>query len=215
MFLAIIAIVLAATGGGALDTVTGWLRDEHDRLPWYVIRITGWLAYLALAASVIYGLLLSTKVLDAIAQRTISFTLHQDLSSIGLGLALVHAAVLLIDRSVPFTPAEVVVPLIAPYRPEWVAFGQVALALTIVLVASFYLRRRIGQARWRRLHYVSFVAFLAMTVHGLMAGTDSETAWARWAMTAMLVVVGTLLVVRTASAAVRRRPGGEPDRSSS
>ena len=146
LFLVDIAIVLAVTGADAIDAATTWFRDEYQRLPWYVIRISGWLAYLALTASVIYGLLLSTRVLDAIAQRTVSFTLHQDLSVIGLALALVHAAVLMIDRSVPYTPVEVVIPFIGPYRPIWVAFGQLALALTIVLVASFYLRRRMGQA---------------------------------------------------------------------
>jgi predicted ferric reductase len=211
LFVAIVAIVLGATGADAIDAVSTWFRDEYQRLPWYVIRVSGWLAYLALAASVIYGLLLSTKLLDAIAQRTISFTLHQDLSSIGLALALVHAAVLVIDRSVPFTPVQVVIPLIGPYRPVWVAFGQLALALTIVLVASFYLRRRMGQANWRRLHYVSFIAYLAMTVHGLMSGTDSGTAWAQAAYVGSLVLVGALLAFRVVSAFVGGGPEKKPD----
>jgi DMSO/TMAO reductase YedYZ heme-binding membrane subunit len=210
LFLAIIAMVFLATGTNAIDAVGAWFRDEYQRLPWYVIRVTGWLAYLALAGSVVYGLLLSTKVLDAIAQRTVSFTLHQDLSSIGLALALVHATVLMIDRSVPFTPAHIVIPLAGPYRPVWVAFGQLALALTLVLVASFYLRRRMGQANWRRLHYVSFVAYLAMTVHGLMAGTDSGTAWAVVAYLGSLLLVGALVAYRVASSVVGRHPAKEP-----
>ena len=45
-----------------------------------------------------------------LAQRTVTFTLHQDLSGIGLGLAMVHAAVLMIDTSVPYSPIEVLVP---------------------------------------------------------------------------------------------------------
>ena len=147
-------------------------------LPWYVTRISALLAYLALTASVVYGLLLSTKLLDRIAHRAVSFTLHQDLASVGLALALVHAAVLMIDRSVPYTPLEVVVPFIGPYEPLWVGMGQVALGLTIAVLVSFYLRRRIGQKAWRQLHYVSFLAFLAATVHGLMAGTDSGAPWA-------------------------------------
>jgi predicted ferric reductase len=208
-----VAIVLAATGPDAFDAVTGWVRDEYERLPWYLIRLSGWLAYLALTVSVIYGLLLSTKVLDAIAQRTISFTLHQDLASIGLCLGLVHAAVLMIDRSVPFTPVEVVVPLLAPYRPLWVAFGQLALGLSVVLVGSFYVRRRIGQATWRRIHHVSFLAFVAMTVHGVMSGTDSGTSWARWGYLVPLAMVAFLLTYRVVqSLAARRDPrsGAQP-----
>ncbi len=94
----------------------------------------------------VYGLLLSTKILDRIAHRAVSFTLHQDLSSIGLALALVHAAVLMIDRSVPYSPLEVVVPFSGPYRPLWVGVGQLTLALTLVVLLSFYVRKRIGAA---------------------------------------------------------------------
>ena len=66
-----------------------------------------------------------------------------------------------------------------------------------------------GQARWRQLHYVSFLAYLAMTVHGLMAGTDSETAWARAVTIGSLVIVGALLAIRVASALGRGRLDGE------
>ena len=209
LFLSIIAVVLSATGATAIDAATTWFHAEYQRLPWYVIRITGWLAYLALAASVIYGLLLSTRILrrDRAADRLVHAAPGS--SSIGLGLALVHAAVLMIDRSVPFTPAEIVIPLIGPYRPTWVLFGQLALALTIVLVASFYLRRRMGQSSWRRLHYVSFIAYVAMTAHGLMTGTDSGTAWAQVAYGGSLVLVGVLTAWRIATALVAGRQGRE------
>jgi DMSO/TMAO reductase YedYZ heme-binding membrane subunit len=205
LFLAAIVIVLAGTGAAALDAIVGWLNLEHDRLPWYLTRISALLAYLALAASVVYGLLLSTKLLDRIAHRAVSFTLHQDLASVGLALALVHAAVLMIDRSVPYTPLEVVVPFIGPYQPQWVAMGQLAMALTIVVLGSFYVRRRIGQKAWRQVHYLSFMAFLAATVHGLMAGSDSGEAWAFAMYLAATASVVFLFVYRIVMAVVARR----------
>jgi DMSO/TMAO reductase YedYZ heme-binding membrane subunit len=205
LFMAAAVIVLAATSGAALDAVIGWLSLEHDRVPWYVTRISALLAYLALTASVVYGLLLSTKLLDRIAHRAVSFTLHQDLASVGLALALVHAAVLMVDRSVPYTPLEVVVPFIGPYEPLWVGMGQIALGLTIAVLASFYLRRRIGQKAWRQLHYVSFLAFLAATAHGLMAGTDSGAPWAFAGYVAAIAAVAFLLAYRIVMAMAARR----------
>ena len=62
-------------------------RRTRQSLVWLFERVFAWLAYIAVAGSVIYGLLLSTKLLDAIAHRPISFSLHQDLAAIGLGLA--------------------------------------------------------------------------------------------------------------------------------
>ena len=44
-----------------------------------------------------------------------------------------------------------------------------------IVVGSFYVRRQIGQRAWRTLHYVTFLAFLGATAHGVMAGTDSGT----------------------------------------
>ena len=205
LFGAAVAAILATTGGGAIDAAGSWLAAEQDRLPWYATRLLGLLAYLAVSASVTYGLLLSTGILDAVAQRTVSFTLHQDLSAIGLGLALVHAAMLTLDRSVPYTVAEVFLPLIGPYRPVWVAMGQLALLITVVVVASFSLRKRMGQKRWRTLHYVSFLAFVAATAHGLMAGTDTAATWALWGYLLATALVVFLTAYRIVLAVATRR----------
>ncbi len=214
LLVTLLIVVLAGTSGQALDAVAGWLRDEFDRLPWYATRTTALLAYLALTGSVIYGLLLSTKILDAIAHRAVSFTLHQDLASIGLALALVHAAVLMIDRSVSYSPAEVLVPFSGPYRPLWVGLGQLALIASGVVLFSFYFRKRIGQGAWRRLHYLSFLAFLGATAHGLMAGSDTQAAWVFWGYMAMTATVVFLVAYRIVLSVGAKMAAAEPARSS-
>ena len=196
LFIVAVTAVVLASGGGALEALGSWLTVEHDRLPWYATRLLGMLSYLAISGSVVYGLLLSTGILDVIAQRTVTFTLHQDLSGIGLGLAMVHAAILMIDTSVPYTPVEILVPFAGPYRPIWVGVGQLALYLTAIVMGSFYLRKRIGQKRWRTLHHVTFLAFLGATAHGLMAGTDTAAAWAFWMYLTATAFVVFLLVYR-------------------
>lgn len=204
LFTALALIIVAGTGGAALAALAGWLRDEYERLPWYTTRITALLAYLALTGSVVYGLLLSTKILDRVAHRAVSFALHQDLASVGLALALVHAAVLMIDRSVPYSPVEVIVPFSGPYRPLWVGIGQLTLGISIVVLSSFYVRRRIGQKTWRQLHYLSFLAFVGATAHGLMAGTDTQAPWVVLGYVVMAAIVALLLMYRIALAATAR-----------
>jgi len=44
--------------------------------------------------------------------------------------------------------------------------------LMLVLATSFKARRRIGQRRWRQLHYASFAAFSLALWHGLTTGSD-------------------------------------------
>jgi DMSO/TMAO reductase YedYZ heme-binding membrane subunit len=193
-------LIVGATGPRAWDQASGWLRDEYERLPWYVTRVSALLSYLALSASTIYGLLLSTKLLDRIAHRPISFTLHQDLAGIGVALALVHAAILMIDRSMPYSPLEVLMPFAGPYRPVWVGVGQIALALAMLVMLSFYVRKRIGTRAWRAIHHLSFLAFAGATAHGLMAGSDTSASWVYAGYLTLMVIVVFLSTYRVAIA---------------
>lgn len=204
LFIMAVTLVVLAFAGPAIESIRSFLTVEHDRLPWYATRLLALLSYLAITGSVVYGLLLSTGIVDAIAHRTVSFTLHQDLSGIGLGLAMVHAAVLMIDTSVPYTPLEVLVPFAGPYEPFWVGIGQLSLYLTAIVMLSFYARKRIGQKRWRTLHYVTFLAFLGATFHGLMAGTDSSAPWAFGMYLAAATTVVFLTVYRMVLAIAAR-----------
>ena len=185
-------------------------------LSWYLERQTAFLAYLAITASVVYGLLLSTKLLDVIAHRPISFALHQDLAAFGLGLAGIHGTLLGLDRTIHFSLADLAVPFASPYRPLWVGVGQLAFYLTLAIVLSFSARRRIGQRRWRSLHYVTFMAFVGSTVHGVLSGTDSATPWAWWIYVGATVAVVFLVTVRlTLSVGGRPADGGPQGRGAS
>ena len=200
-------IVLGGTLPGAIDgVITAWQTNAAS-LPWLFERLFAWMAYLAMAGSVIYGLLLSTKLLDAIAHRPVSFTLHQDLAMVGVGLAAVHGMLLMLDTKVPFSVAQILIPGLAPHAPLFVAFGQVALYLSIVVVGSFYVRRQIGQRAWRALHYLTFLAFLGATVHGIGAGTDTGASWAQWIYLGAGTMVWFLLVYRIGISIAARRLG--------
>ncbi len=204
LFAVAVGIVVGATGPTALASLTSAWDANRSILPWIFERTFAFLAYGAVAASVIYGLLLSTKILDAIAHRPITFTLHQDLASVGLGLAAIHGMLLALDKSVPFSVAQIAVPGLAPYAPMWVAAGQVAFYLMAAVIASFYLRRHIGQRAWRLFHYLTFFAFIGSTAHGLGAGTDSAAPWAWWLYVGASVIVVFLFVYRMALSIVVR-----------
>ncbi len=203
-------IVIGATGPKAANALVATWDTNRSMLPWVFERLFAFLAYGAMAGSVLYGLLLSTKLLDAIAHRPITFALHQDLASVGLGLAAVHGMLLALDKTVPFSLAQIAVPGLAPYAPIWVAAGQVAFYLMAIVVGSFYVRRQIGQRAWRTLHYVTFLAFVGATGHGLLAGTDRSTAWAWWIYVGSTVAVVFLLTYRILLSVTHARTIGVP-----
>ena len=207
IFMVAVGVIVGATGPRAVAALADLAQVAPSRLPWVATRVVAFLSYFAITGSVVYGLLLSTKVLDAIAHRPVSFALHQDLAAIGLGLAGVHAVLLGLDATVPFSFADMLVPFVAPYRPLWVGIGQLTLYLGAVVLASFYLRRRIGQRAWRLLHYLTFLSFAGATAHGILSGSDSGTAWAWWSYvgaTALVVFLTGYRVVTGITAARER-----------
>jgi DMSO/TMAO reductase YedYZ heme-binding membrane subunit len=174
----VIGGVVGATAPTALERLGAVAALQPSLLAWYTVRTFGFLAYLVVAGSVVYGLLLSTKILDAIAHRPVSFALHKDLAIVGLVLAMLHVVVLLADQSFAFTPRAILVPFASPYAATWVGIGQISFYGLAVITASFYVRRQIGQRAWRMLHYLTFLAFIGATSHGIMSGSDSGSVWA-------------------------------------
>lgn len=211
-FLVVLTAVLVLSGPAALAAAGDWLANHSDSLAWYSSRLLGFAAYGALALSVIYGLLLSTGILDRIAHRAVSLTLHQDLSAIAIGLTALHGALLALDTYVPQTVRQLVIPFASPYRPEWTGAGQLAMYLMVIVYASFFVRRRLGQRAWRLLHYTTLLAFAGATLHGLMAGTDTPAAWAFWTYTLASAAVVFLLGYRITLGLARGMAGmpGEP-----
>ncbi len=203
-----VGIVLGATAPTGLRRIGAVIALQPEILGWYSVRALGFMAYLVLASSVLYGLLLSTKLLDAIAHRPVSFALHKDLAIVALVLAGLHMGLLLADRSFPFTPRAILVPFASPYAPTWVGIGQIVFYSMVVVTASFYVRRRIGQRAWRILHYVTFLSFIGATAHGIASGSDSGAAWAFWIYlvpTAGIVFLLTYRIVVSVGSRIFRR----------
>jgi predicted ferric reductase len=210
----VIGIVAGAMAPAALRGLGVAWDTNRLSMPWLFERVFAWMAYLAMTGSVVYGLMLSTRLLDAVAHRPISFTLHKDLAAFGIAFASVHAALLLLDTSVGFTPLQVLVPGLSPYEPVALAFGQVALYLAIAVLASFYLRRRMSQRAWRALHYLTFLSFIGSTVHGIASGTDSGTPWALAIYLGAAASVAFLLAYRVAVSVATRMGFGPGSRAS-
>ena len=173
---AVVGITLATAGFVIGIGATGLAAGTTSF--WYLSRSTGFVAYLLLWGSVTWGLLLSTgtgrrwmcppQLVDA----------HQFLSAVGVGFACFHGLVLMGDDYVSFPLRAILVPFGGSYERLLVAWGQIAVWLSLLLIVSFHVRRRIGGRVWRRLHYASFMAFWLAFTHGLLLGSDRTTVWA-------------------------------------
>ncbi len=140
---------------------------------WLIARAAGLVAFALLTTSVTFGLLMSTRLLKPRLQKDL-MGWHQTLIWSGLAMLVLHGGAILFDPVMRFGLSAVLLPGAAPWRPITVAAGLVAGYLMLVLAVSFRVRRRIGQRRWRQLHYASFGAFALALGHALHAGTDLQ-----------------------------------------
>lgn len=197
-------LILGATLPGVVSGLLAVVAADPANLPWLFERLFAFLAYIAVTLSVVFGLLISTRLLDAMAHRPVTLTVHRDLAVLGLGLAGIHGALLGIDATMPFSVTQVLLPGAAPYAPLAVGLGQLALYLMVVMAASYGLRGWLGRRAWRAIHNLALLAFIGSTVHGIAAGTDSGQPWAQWLYLAAATVVTFLAVYRVAAVALGR-----------
>jgi predicted ferric reductase len=155
---------------------------------WYLTRAAGLMGYFLIWLSTAWGLAVSSKILDNVLHRAFTYDYHEWLSWLGLGFVAVHVIVLMADKYLPYSLWQVIIPFLSPYRPLWVGLGVISLYLSLLVTITFYIRQRIGMSAFRKIHYLSFPAYLGATLHGLYAGTDSVLA------PASLLYKGTFLI---------------------
>jgi predicted ferric reductase len=184
------SMFLQTTYGLRLEkTLNTFFAVDSVQMWWYITRSAGIIAYLLLWFSTAWGLAVSNKILDPILHRMFTFDFHQFISLLAIGFLILHISVLTIDRYLPFTWAQVLIPFIAPYRALWVGIGVISFYLIILVTVTFYMRRRIGMRTFRVIHVLSLVGYLGATLHGLYAGTDAPL------LAMQIMYKGTLLVV--------------------
>jgi sulfoxide reductase heme-binding subunit YedZ len=175
-------------------------------IDWNLIRAAGIGAFLMLWASVAWGLAATTSLFGKRVSKATSIALHQAASTAGLLLLAAHLGLLLVDRFMPFTPLDLVIPMRATYRPVGVTLGIAAIFLMVfgVLMTSWG-RKLIGTKWWRRTHALSVPAFALAMMHGLMTGTDSRRPAMFWMYLGSAAIVVFLLLLRAFTADRARR----------
>ena len=206
--------LIGLLGGVALAwlAVGGYFTPGGEKAAWYLTRSTATVAYLLLSASTIWGLLLSTKLVKEWVPAPLAMAFHSAVSWLAVGLGAAHALLLLGDNYLQYSPVDLLVPFVGPYEPFWVGLGTLALYGTALVSASFWFRTQLGTTRWRRLHYTTFAFYILVTVHGLMAGSDSgkPQMQAMYAVSALLVLFLTNARWIGSVMAAKAQPGPAP-----
>lgn len=184
---------------------------------WMAIRGSGMIAFLLLAGSTIWGLLITTKVLGRAVKAKPVAWFHESLAIGSLVATGIHMFFLFNHDYIDFGYRALFLPGASVWRPLAVALGVVSFYTMLVITVSFYVKKWIGQNAWRAIHMTSFGTFVAAALHGIFSGTDTSHPVVTGMYIASLTAVALLMVIRIAQAAVptprpapravNRRPG--------
>ncbi|HEX7566978.1 MAG TPA: hypothetical protein VF355_00275 [Anaerolineaceae bacterium] len=184
----VLAVVAQTPAGISMINFLTWAFSTNSvQTMWYITRSAGLAAYLLMWLSVTWGLAVSSKILDNLLHRSFTYDFHQFLSLLALGFTGLHVVVLMFDKYLPYSVAQILVPFISPYRPVWVGIGVIGLYLSLLVTVTFYLRGRIGMKAFRVIHVASLLGYLGVLVHSIFSGTDSSLT------SVLLLYAGTFL----------------------
>jgi sulfoxide reductase heme-binding subunit YedZ len=174
-----------------------------NQLWWYTARAGGIVAWALLAASVVWGLLLSTRLRPGGVAPSWLLDLHRYLGGLAAIFVAVHVGAVMLDSSVHFGIVDVLVPFASSWHPGWVAWGIVSMYLLLAVELTSLARGRLPPRIWRRVHVLSLPLFALATVHFVVAGTDARNPFA---------LIGIVLTMLAVLALVIRRTGRPPAR---
>ena len=169
-----------------------------NQLWWYVARAGGIVSWSLLAASVVLGLFLSTRVRPLNAPPVWTTDLHRFLGGLATIFVGVHVVAIMLDSYTSFGVTDVLVPFASSWHPLWVAWGIVGMYLLLAVELTSLVRKRLPRKLWHALHLLSLPLFAFATMHFALAGTDAGNPFAVFGMILLSGVVVAFLVRRFA-----------------
>jgi predicted ferric reductase len=169
------------------------IATVDTRFWWWLSRSSGIVAWMVVAATVVWGLLASTKMIRRRGVPAWILDLHRYLGTLTIVFVAVHIFAIWADSFVSFGVRQLFVPFASTWRPHAVAWGIVSTYLLVVIQTTSWAMRKLPRRLWHRIHTLSIPMIVMATVHGFLAGTDRGNRAVQWS--AFIVLIGVLFLL--------------------
>ena len=185
------------------------MNDPH--IWWYVSRVSALTAWGLMSFSIVWGVLLSSRVFRGLDNPAWLKDLHKYLSTLTVLLASVHTLALTLDPYVKFDAADLFIPGVATYQGATeliniaLAVGVVAMWVMSVVYLTSIVMDKLPRGLWKAIHYASYFVFFAIAVHAAFAGTDVGSWWYAAVSIFVISMAMIALMIRFAVISLRER----------
>lgn len=170
------------------------MNDPH--IWWYITRASALIAWTLMTFSVVWGVLLSTRVLRKIDNPGWLQDLHAYLGGLTLFMVLLHMVSLMLDGWLQFSVFETFVPFATDYRPIATALGIISFYILLVVQVTSLFINKLPRSFWKAIHYFSYGAVFLVALHAGWSGTDVGTWWYRVLAITLISMAAIAAVVR-------------------
>lgn len=168
----------------------------NQQIWWYLARASGMVAVVLLVASLVLGVLLSTRALKPVDSPAWLREMHRWVSMLAVVATGTHLAGLVADSYAHFGWREILVPGASSWKPAAVTVGVIALYLLALVWVSSLFMKRLPRRLWRGIHSLSYALVWTAVVHAGMAGTDVSNRVYQVVALLLTVIATTTAVVR-------------------
>jgi len=146
----------------------------NSQVWWFATRATGIAALVLLTASMVLGILTSSRYARPKLPRFVTMGLHRNVSLLVLVFLAMHIITTVVDSFAPVAWTDAILPFAGTYRPLWLGLGALSFDLLIALTVTSLLRARLGYQTWRWIHWASYACWPTAVIHALGTGTDTK-----------------------------------------
>ena len=117
---------------------------------------------------------------------------HAYATALWLPFGLAHVVAILADPYAHVGLVDLVIPFGVAYGRLAIGLGTLSVQLLLVVLVAAWSRTRLTRGEWLAFHRLSYVAFAAAFLHGVLSGTDLAYPWLAgiaWVVAAILVLV--------------------------
>jgi len=175
---------------------------NNPQIWWYLTRASAIIAWALLVISVIWGILLSTRLFQPKDNPAWLMDLHKYLSGLSMIFVLTHMATLYFDSYAHFTIPQLLIPFESQYVKTGLeklnnlptALGVLTFWAMLSVLATSWIMKILPRKFWKGLHYTSYLAVIMVSFHAGWVGTDVR-AWGYRILAIFLIFLTTTATI--------------------
>lgn len=166
---------------------------------WYTTRSTGAVALVLLTVVLVLGVVDVRRFASSRWPRFVIDSLHRNASLLAVAFLGLHIIASVLDSFAPISLLDAFIPFAGSYRPFWLGLGAISFDLIVAVLVTSLMRRQLGFASWRAVHWLAYASWPIALLHGLGTGSDVKSSWLLGLSIGCLVAAIAAVLVRIAT----------------